>query len=47
MIELNQIEHEAQKTLKRILPRLEKKLGKEIAKEKNWESLRNVCKKTP
>ncbi|MBL8090401.1 MAG: alpha-glucosidase C-terminal domain-containing protein [Anaerolineales bacterium] len=45
MIESNQLEHEAQKTLKRILPRLEDTLQKEIAKEKNWDEFKKRLQK--
>lgn len=45
MIEQNQIEHEASKTLKRILPRLEDTLQKEIAKEKNWGEFKKRLQK--
>ncbi|MFN3492222.1 MAG: alpha-amylase family glycosyl hydrolase, partial [Anaerolineales bacterium] len=39
------IKKEAQKTLKRILPRLESTLQKEIAKEKNWRQFKKRLQK--
>lgn len=45
MIEMNQIEKEAQKTLERIIPRLEQNLQKEIAKEKSWGQFKTRLQK--